>query len=86
MTPYQIFLLVILIVWPLAILGILMLMARLEERIERTPGRSPKEAGLEPARGQSPEREVKIVFGGEVVEAGSRDAAPGGAASQAVGD
>jgi hypothetical protein len=67
MTPYQIFLAVLLPAWPLMILGLLMLMSRLEERIERNPGRSPAEAGLEPAAGRTAEKEVTIVFDGDVI-------------------
>jgi hypothetical protein len=67
MTPYQIFLIVMLPAWPLMILGILMLMSKLEERVERNPGRSPEEAGLEPAEGGRKEKEVTIVFDGDVV-------------------
>lgn len=67
MTPYQIFLLVLLPVWPLTLLGLLIAMSKLEQRIERTPARSPKEAGLEPAAGAPREKEVTIVFDGDVV-------------------
>ena len=75
MTPYQIFLLAMLPAWPLMILGILMLMSKLEERVERNPGRSPEEAGLEPATGKPREKEVTIVFDGDVV-ASNADPAP----------
>lgn len=74
MTPYQIFLFALLPAWPLIILGILMLMSKLEERVERNPGRSPEEAGLLPARGSSPEKEVTIVFGGDVVNTNAEPA------------
>jgi hypothetical protein len=67
MTPYQLFLLVILILWPVAIMGLLFLMSRLERFVERTDAETPAEAGLEPVAGQSPEREVRIVFGDKVV-------------------
>ena len=66
-TPYQLFLLVILIVWPFGIIGLLFLMARLERFVERTGAETPEEAGLEPVSGRSTEREVRIVFGDKVV-------------------
>jgi hypothetical protein len=66
-TPYQLFLLAILIVWPFGIIGLLFLMSRLERYVERTGADTPEEAGLEPVSGESPEREVRIVFGDQVV-------------------
>lgn len=66
-TPYQLFLLVILILWPFGTIGLLFLMARLERYVERTGADTPAEAGLEPVRGRSTEREVRIVFGDKVV-------------------
>lgn len=67
MTPYQLFLLAILIVWPFGIIGVLFLMARLERYVERSDAETPQEAGLEPVSGESPDREVRIVFGDQVV-------------------
>jgi hypothetical protein len=66
-TPYQLLLLVILILWPFGIIGLLFLMARLEHFVERTGAETPEEAGLEPVSGRSSEREVRIVFGDKVV-------------------
>jgi hypothetical protein len=66
-TPYQLFLLVILILWPFGIIGLLFMMARLERFVERTGAETPVEAGLEPVKGRSTEREVRIVFGDKVV-------------------
>ncbi len=67
MTPYQIFLLLVLILWPFAILGLLYLMSRLEGYVKRTGAETPEEAGLEPVAGQPEDKEVKIVFGDKVV-------------------
>jgi hypothetical protein len=67
MTPYQIFLLLVLILWPFAILGLLYLMSRLENYVKRTGAETPAEAGLEPVEGQPEEKEVTIVFGDKVV-------------------
>ena len=67
MTAYQGFLLTVLIVWPLVIAGILFLMSKLENYVNRLDAQTPEEAGLEPISGQSQEREVKIVFGDQVV-------------------
>jgi hypothetical protein len=66
-TPYQLFLLVVLVLWPAAIMGLLFLMARLERYESRAAAATPQEAGLEPVAGQSPEREVRIRFGDRVV-------------------
>jgi hypothetical protein len=66
-TGYQLFLLSVLVLWPLAIVGLLFLMSRLEEYEKRAGASTPKEAGLEPVRGSPPEREVRIVFGDKVV-------------------
>jgi hypothetical protein len=66
-TPYQIFLLLVLILWPLAILGLLYLMSRLQAYVERTGADTPEEAGLEPIEGEAEEREVTIVFGDKVI-------------------
>ncbi len=67
MTPYQIFLLVVLIVWPLGILALLFLMSRLERYVARLDVSTPQEAGLEPVAGAAPEKEVKIIYGDRVV-------------------
>ncbi len=67
MTPYQLFLLGILILWPFAAMGLLFLMNRFEHYLERSEASTPEEAGLEPIEGTSGEKEVKIVFGEKVV-------------------
>lgn len=64
---YQIFLLVTLIVWPFVIGGLLFAMSKIEARLERTEASNPEEAGLEPVEGAEKEREVKIVYGDQVV-------------------
>jgi hypothetical protein len=66
-TGYQLFLLAVLVAWPLAIVGLLFLMSRLEEYEKRVGASNPREAGLEPVEGSPPEREVRIVFGEEVI-------------------
>ncbi len=66
-TPYQILLLAILVLWPLTIAGLLFLMSRLEQYVARLDVDSPQQAGLEPVEGASPDKEVRIVFGDEVV-------------------
>ena len=71
MTGYQLLLLCVLILWPLAIMGLLFLMSRLERYEGRVAAATPEEAGLEPVAGEAPEREVRIVFGDRVV--GERD-------------
>jgi hypothetical protein len=67
MTPYQLFLLVVLVLWPFAVIGLLFLMTRLENYVETTGAETPKEAGLEPVAGSAPEKEVTIVFGDQVI-------------------
>ncbi|MEA2433038.1 MAG: hypothetical protein QOG54_495 [Actinomycetota bacterium] len=67
MTRYQLILLVVLVVWPFLIFGLLFLMGRLETYVQRLDASTPEEAGLEPVTGESQEREVQIVFGGQVV-------------------
>jgi hypothetical protein len=67
MNRYQILLLVILLAWPLVIFGLLYLMSKLEDWVRRVDAESPQEAGLEPVAGSSPEKEVQIVFGDEIV-------------------
>ncbi|HEX2049393.1 MAG TPA: hypothetical protein VHJ34_02030 [Actinomycetota bacterium] len=68
MTPYQLFLLAVLVLWPVAIAGLLWLMSKLESYVRRIDADTPEEAGLEPVAGTAPEREVQIVFGDQVVE------------------
>ncbi len=67
MTPYQWFLLAVLVTWPLVIVGLLFLMSKLEAYVERQDAGTPEEAGLEPVEGRSGEREVSIRFGDQVV-------------------
>jgi hypothetical protein len=67
MTPYQIFLVCVLVLWPFAILGLLFLMSRLERYERRVEAPTPEEAGLEPVVGSPTEREVRIVFGDKVI-------------------
>ena len=67
MTRYQLILLVVLAVWPFAILGLLFLMSRLESYVKRIDAQTPEEAGLEPVRGTSQEREVQIVLDDKVI-------------------
>lgn len=67
MTPYQVFLVVVLIMWPFIILALLFLMNRIESYVKRLDAQTPEEAGLEPVAGTPREREVTIVFGDEVV-------------------
>ncbi len=67
MTPYQLFLLGVLLLWPVAIVGLLFLMTKLEDYVKRIDANTPEEAGLEPVAGQATDREVKIVFGEQVV-------------------
>lgn len=67
MTAYQGFLLGVLLVWPIVIIGILFLMSRLETYVKRMDAQTPEEAGLEPVEGETTDREVRIVFGDQVV-------------------
>ena len=66
-TAYQVFLGVVLVLWPVAIVGLLWLMSKLEHYVNRLDANSPEEAGLEPVEGHAPDKEVTIVFGGKVV-------------------
>ena len=66
-TGYQILLLVVLALWPVAIFGLLFLMSRLENYVNRVGADTPEEAGLEPVAGQEPEPEVRIRFGDKLV-------------------
>lgn len=70
MSGYQGFLLLVLILWPIAIVGLLFLMSKLEDYVERSGAGSPVEAGLEPVGGGSDEREVKIFVGDRAVGEG----------------
>jgi hypothetical protein len=64
---YRVFLLAMLVLWPLAIVGLLFLMGKLESYVKKLDADTPEEAGLEPVEGEAPEKEVTIVFGGKVV-------------------
>ncbi len=66
-TGYRIFLLAVLVAWPLVIAGLLFAMSKIESYIERSEASTPEEAGLEPVTGHAREREVTIVFGDKVV-------------------
>ena len=66
-TGYQVFLGAVMLLWPLAIIGLLYLMSKLEGYVNRLDADTPEEAGLEPVDGRSTDKEVKIVFGGKVV-------------------
>ena len=66
-TGYRIFLLAVLVVWPLVIAGLLFAMSKIESYVDRTDAETPEEAGLEPVAGRAREREVTIVFGDKVV-------------------
>jgi hypothetical protein len=68
MTGYQLFLLLVIIIWPFAIGALLFSMSRIENWIGRMDAATPEEAGLEPVAGG--EREVRIVFGDRVVGEG----------------
>ncbi len=70
MTAYQLFLLVVLALWPVVIFGMLFLMSRLENYVNRTDADTPEDAGLEPVSGRSEEREVRIRFGDKIVGEG----------------
>lgn len=64
---YRIFLLIVLLSWPVVIIGILFLMSKLEAYVTRMDAKTPEEAGLDPVSGEAADREVKIVFGDQVV-------------------
>lgn len=64
---YRLFLLVVLVLWPVAIIGLLFLMSKLESYVNRSEAATPEEAGLEPVTGSAGDPEVKIVFGDKVV-------------------
>lgn len=67
LTSYQLLLIGILIMWPIAITALLFVMTRLENYVNRSEADTPQQAGLEPVSGRSVDREVKIVFGDKVV-------------------
>jgi NADH:ubiquinone oxidoreductase subunit 3 (subunit A) len=67
LTSYQLVLIVILVLWPLAITALLFVMSRIENYVNRSDAESPQEAGLEPVSGRSGDKEVRIVFGDEVI-------------------
>lgn len=67
MTAYQVFLLVVLALWPVVIFAMLFLMNRLENYVNRLNADTPEEAGLEPVEGTSGDREVRIRFGDQIV-------------------
>ena len=67
MTAYQVFLLVVLALWPVVIFGMLFLMSRLENYVNRSDAETPEDAGLEPVQGRSQDREVRIRFGDRIV-------------------
>lgn len=72
MNSYQVFLAGVLVTWPLIIFGLLFLMSRMEDYVNRTDATTPEEAGLEPVEGRSGEREVSIRFGDQVVGESSK--------------
>ena len=72
MTAYQTFLLAVLVLWPVVIFGMLFLMSRLENYVNRTDAETPEDAGLEPVSGRSQDREVRIRFGDQIVGEPSR--------------
>ena len=67
MNSYQVFLGAVLVTWPVVIFGLLFLMSRMEDYVNRTDAETPAEAGLEPVEGRSGEREVQIRFGDQIV-------------------
>ncbi|HEX2196096.1 MAG TPA: hypothetical protein VHJ76_04140 [Actinomycetota bacterium] len=67
MNSYQVFLAAVLVTWPVVIFGLLFLMSRMEDYVNRTDAETPQEAGLEPVEGRSGEREVQIRFGDQIV-------------------
>jgi hypothetical protein len=84
MTPYRVFLLVVLVLWPFFIMGLLFLMSRLEQYVDRSAAETPEEAGLEPVAGTPADKEVTIVFGDQVI--GGRDRRPAPTSSSPARD
>ena len=72
MNSYQVFLAAVLVTWPVVIFGLLFLMSRMEDYVNRTDAETPQEAGLEPVAGRSGEREVQIRFGDQIVGGSSK--------------
>lgn len=64
---YRVFLGVVLVTWPLVIVGLLFFMSKLEDYVGRLDADTPEEAGVEPVAGSTRDREVTIVFGDRVV-------------------
>ena len=64
---YRVFLGVVLVTWPLVIVGLLFFMSKLEAYVGRLDADTPEEAGVEPVAGSTRDREVTIVFGDRVV-------------------
>jgi hypothetical protein len=58
---------VVLVTWPLVIVGLLFFMSKLEAYVGRLDADTPEEAGVEPVAGSTRDREVTIVFGDRVV-------------------
>ena len=67
MSGYEVFFVIVLLLWPIAIAGLLVVMHRLEKFVERTGGETPEQAGVEPVAGTTGDPEVRVVFGAEVV-------------------
>ena len=67
MSSYQVFLAGVLVTWPLIIFGLLFLMSRMEDYVNRSDAETPAEAGLEPVEGHTGEREIQIRFGDQIV-------------------
>jgi hypothetical protein len=64
---YRVFLGLVLLTWPLMIVGLLFFMGKLESYVNRLDADTPEEAGVEPVAGSSQDKEVTIVFGDQVV-------------------
>jgi hypothetical protein len=64
---YRVFLAVVLVTWPVVIVGLLFFMSKLEDYVGRLDADTPEEAGVEPVAGSTRDREVTIVFGDRVV-------------------
>lgn len=72
MNSYQVFLAAVLVTWPVVIFGLLFLMSRMEDYVNRSDAETPEEAGLEPVEGHTGEREVSIRFGDQIVGESSK--------------
>jgi hypothetical protein len=64
---YRVFLAVVLVTWPVVIVGLLFFMSKLEDYVGRLDADTPEEAGVEPVAGSTRDREVTVVFGDRVV-------------------